>query len=81
MTEPSEQQWNLKRDVQEIKSTVENIYEVMHGPADSSEATGLIHKVEKNSTFRRIATAWLWLLTTGVTLGIVKVLLTEITGG
>ena len=77
---PDEQQWNLERDVKEIKMTVRDIYEVMHGPQDSAEAKGLIHKVEKNTTFRKVATAWLWLLTTGVTLGIVKIVITGLTG-
>lgn len=70
-----QEQWSLKRDVQEIKQTTTEILRILHGPKDSSEASGLIFKVERNTAFRKWILAWLWILTMAMTYGIADKLL------
>lgn len=66
MTEREDRQRNtddLNRIIVSLEAIVRNLERIIHGKQDSSEPEGLIHQVHKNTEFRRVVTAWLWLLT------------------
>lgn len=69
-----DQMYGDTEDIKDVKDAIIKLSKIMsnherilRGDRDSDEPGGLIHHVYQNSSFRKVVTAWLWLLTGAVT--------------
>jgi len=60
-----------KKDIEDRIDKLERGFttldKIIRGPYDSDQLQGLLYQVTMNSKFRKVVTAWLWLMTVSVT--------------